>query len=141
MQGGDHLKDRIKAVRKHYHLTQAEFGDRISVKQATVAAWENNVRSPLDSAITLICREFSVNEHWLRTGEGPMIREQDKEIALMKWVATVQEDEPDSFRKCCMNVLMNFTPEDWKIAEKFALMLLPKLHDITPPNTGESPKE
>jgi len=138
------LKDRIKAVRKHYRLTQAEFGDRISVKQATVAAWENNVRSPLDSAITLICREFSVNEHWLRTGEGPMIREQDKEIALMEWVATVLADEPESFRKRYLTLLMNFTPEDWKRAEHFALSLIPnppKLNDITPPGTGNTPEE
>ena len=130
------MKNRIKEVRKYYHLTQTEFGDRISVKQATVAAWENNVRSPLDSAITLICREFSINEHWLRTGEGQMIRDQDRENALMEWVATVLADEPESFRKRYLTLLMNFTPEDWKRAEQFALSLIPnppKLHDITHP--------
>ena len=126
------MQDRIKAVRKHYRLTQAEFGDRISVKQATVAAWENNVRSPLDSAITLICREFSVNEHWLRTGEGPMIREQDRELALMEWVGTVLADEPESFRKRYLTLLMHFTPEDWARAEQFALALMPKLPDKPP---------
>lgn len=128
------MNNRIKEVRKYYKLNQTEFGSRLGVKQTTVAGWESSGRTPLDAIVTLICREFSVNEHWLRTGEGPMIREQDKEIALMEWVATVLADEPESFRKRYLTLLMNFTPEDWKMAEKFALTLLPvppKLHDIT----------
>lgn len=83
------MKDRIRTVRKHYHLTQSEFGARLGAKQTSVANWETGSRTPLDPIISLICREFSVNENWLRTGEGTMIREQDREIALMEWVATV----------------------------------------------------
>ncbi len=128
------MKDRIRSVRKHYHLTQSEFGARIGAKQTSVANWETGSRTPLDSIISLICREFSINERWLRTGEGEMIRDQDRENALMEWVGTVLADEPESFRRRYLTLLMNFTPEDWKMAEKFALTLLPippKLHDIS----------
>lgn len=118
------MNNRIKAVRKHYRLTQSEFGDRISVKQATVAAWENSVRFPLDSAVALICKEFSIDERWLRTGEGEMIREEDRENALMQWVGSVLADEPESFRRRYLNLLMNFTPEDWERMEQFAQMLI-----------------
>ena len=128
------MKNRIKEVRKYYHLNQTDFGARLGVKQTTVAGWESSNRTPLDAIITLICREFSINEHWLRTGEGQMIRDQDRENALMEWVGTVLADEPESFRKRYLTLLMNFTPEDWKRAEQFALSLIPnppKLHDIT----------
>ena len=127
------MNNRIKEVRKYYKLNQTEFGARLGTKQTTVANWENSCRNPSGTVVSLICREFSVNEHWLRTGEGPMIREQDKEIALMEWVATVLADEPESFRKRYLTLLMNFTPEDWKRAEQFALALIPNppsLHDL-----------
>lgn len=117
------MKDRIKAVRKHYHLTQSEFGDRLGAKQTTVANWENSSRNPSSTVISLICREFSIDEHWLRTGEGEMIREEDRENALMQWVGTVLADEPESFRRRYLNLLMNFTPEDWEKMEQFAQML------------------
>ena len=128
------MKNRIKEVRKYYHLNQTDFGARLGVKQTTVAGWESSNRTPLDAIITLICREFSINEHWLRTGEGQMIRDRDRENALMEWVGTVLADEPESFRKRYLTLLMNFTPEDWKQAEQFTLSLFPnppKLHDIT----------
>lgn len=130
------MKDRIRTVRKHYRLTQSEFGARIGAKQTSVANWETGSRTPLDSIISLICREFSVNERWLRTGEGEMIRDQDRENALMEWVGTVLADEPESFRKRYLTLLMNFTPEDWKRAEQFALSLIPN-----PPTLQELPDE
>ncbi|MGN1251100.1 MAG: XRE family transcriptional regulator, partial [Candidatus Spyradocola sp.] len=38
---------------------------------------------PLDSTIASICREFNVNETWLRTGEGSMFNETDSGIDLV----------------------------------------------------------
>lgn len=131
------MNNRIKEVRKYYKLNQTDFGNRLGVKQTTVAGWETSGRCPLDAIITLICREFSVNEQWLRTGEGSMIREQDRELALMEWVGTVLADEPESFRKRYLTLLMNFTAEDWARAEQFALSLIPKppkLPDLTDPD-------
>ena len=64
------MKDRIKRIRKQHHLTQTQFGDKIGVKQNTVTAYETGIRTPTDAVILSICREFSVNEKWLREGEG-----------------------------------------------------------------------
>lgn len=33
---------------------------------------ESGKNNPSEQTILSICREFSVNEHWLRTGEGEM---------------------------------------------------------------------
>lgn len=75
------MNERIKEIRKNLELNQTEFGNKIGVKQGSVAAYEAGTRMPLDSVILSICREFNVNEHWLRTGEGePYIKLQSNDI-------------------------------------------------------------
>lgn len=66
------IGERIKALRKSLHISQAEFGQRIGVKQNTVATWESGVRVPSDVAIRSISREFSADEDWLRRGVGEL---------------------------------------------------------------------
>lgn len=69
------MKERIRQLRKELGLNQTDFGERIGVKQGSVAGYESGARTPIDAVITSICREFDVNEDWLRTGEGEMFRE------------------------------------------------------------------
>ena len=66
------MKDRIKKIRKELDLTQQKFADKIGVKQNTVAQYEMGRNIPIDTVISLICREFNVNEQWLRNGTGEM---------------------------------------------------------------------
>lgn len=65
------IGDRIKILRKALHLTQQKFGERIGLKQNSVALIEAG-RETSDQTIFAICREFRVSEDWLRTGEGEM---------------------------------------------------------------------
>lgn len=66
------MKDRIKNLRRTLNLTQQEFADKIGVKRNTIGQYEIGRNKPIDSIINLICREFNVNEEWLRTGKGEM---------------------------------------------------------------------
>lgn len=68
------LGERIKKVRKELDLTQQGLGERIGIKQNSVALIESGKRNISDQAILSICREFGVNEEWLRTGEGEMMK-------------------------------------------------------------------
>ena len=63
---------RIKQIRKALDLTQTEFADRIGSVQNTVTGYESGRRNPSAPVISLICREFGVNEQWLRDGVGEM---------------------------------------------------------------------
>lgn len=65
------IGERIKELRKALGLTQTKFGDRIGLKQNSVALIETG-RPTSDQTIFAICREFRVNEEWLRTGAGDM---------------------------------------------------------------------
>lgn len=64
--------NRIKKLRRELDLTQEKLGSRIGVKGNTVAQWESGRNDPPDIAITSICKEFNVNEEWLRYGTGEM---------------------------------------------------------------------
>lgn len=64
------MKDRIKMIRMDNNMTQTDFGKAIGVKGNTITNYESGIRNPSEAIIISICREFNVNENWLRTGEG-----------------------------------------------------------------------
>lgn len=69
------MQRRIKELRKHLHMTQTQFGERVGVKGNTVTGYETGLRNPTDAVIKSICREFGASETWLRTGDGEMFVE------------------------------------------------------------------
>ena len=67
------IKDRIKAVRKAQKATQSAFGELLGCGRDTIANYETGRVSPSDTFIQLLCAKFSINETWLRTGDGKMM--------------------------------------------------------------------
>lgn len=118
------MKDRIRQLRKELKLNQTDFGSKIGVKQTTVAGYESGAREPLDTVINSICREFNVNEEWLRNGTGSMFIEIDKENQLMQWAGNVLKDESDSFRRRFVNMLMSLSEDEWELIERKAKELV-----------------
>ena len=68
------MNTRMKQLRNHLGLTQQEFADRIGIKRGAIANYVVGRNEPVDSVISLICREFRVNEEWLRNGTGEMLK-------------------------------------------------------------------
>lgn len=66
------MKEQLKKLRKHLDMTQQAFADKIGMKQNTIAQYEMGRTTPSDAIVFSICREFGVNENWLRTGDGEM---------------------------------------------------------------------
>lgn len=66
------MNNRLKSLRKELGLTQQEFADRIGIKRNAVTNYEVGRNAPADMVVSLICREFNVNEEWLRRGIGEM---------------------------------------------------------------------
>ncbi len=88
------MKERLKKLRKMLGLTQREFGERIGVKPNTIATYEIGRNEPIDAVVSLICREFNVNEVWLRTGKEPMFAEisEDEELTQIFSAIAVSDD-------------------------------------------------
>ena len=68
------LGERVKEVRKAQDMTLEEFGKRLSVTKVTMSNIERGNRSLTERMLKDICREFNINEKWLKTGEGDMTR-------------------------------------------------------------------
>lgn len=114
------MKDRIKKIRKELDLTQQKFGERIGVKGNTIAQYENGRNEPIDAVISLICREFNVNEEWLRTGKGEMFNELDIEDQLMIWAGKVLNGKDSAFKKRFVTMLMGLSEDEWEFLKKKA---------------------
>lgn len=78
------FQERLKAMRKHFGISQGDLADRIGVKRNTVSKYESAILNPAGPVVELICREFGVSKTWLLSGEGEMLLPtQDRLIAEM----------------------------------------------------------
>ena len=74
------MNERIKELRKALGLTLEEFGSRIGMGKSSVSKIEKGLNGTTDQTIRSICREFNVNEAWLRTGDGDMFDQDQPSI-------------------------------------------------------------
>lgn len=86
------MKERIREVREHFGLSMEKFGARIGIGKTSISLLESGKNNPSVQTVALICREFGVNEHWLRTGEGEMF-EQTRETVLDRLAAEYSLDK------------------------------------------------
>ena len=114
------MGERIKELRKALGLTQQEFADRIKVKRNTVATYEMGRSTPSDAAISLICREFNVNENWLRTGEGQMFIQVSRDAEIAAFIGDVLSGETGDFRRRLISVLARLDTDQWELLEHIA---------------------
>ena len=85
------MNERIKKLRKVLDLTQQKFADKLGVKRNTVGQWECGINRLTDQMIFSICREFDVNETWLRTGEGDIFIQHSPEEEVGYYVEDLLE--------------------------------------------------
>ena len=111
------MKNRIKQIRKENNLTQVEFGERIGVKGNTVTNYETGLRNPTDAVILSICREFNVNENWLRNGTGDMYKERDGSFTEL---LSELEESDDDFIKSLITVYMGLDEDSKSALRKIA---------------------
>ena len=111
------MKERIIKVRKFYKLNQEDFAKRINLTKNYISLIETGNRIPSDRTISDICREFSVNEEWLRTGKGEMfiVKTKDEEIAEM--LADIQKCGEDSFKHRLVSALAKLDDSGWDVLE------------------------
>lgn len=120
------IGERVKELRKQVNLTQQAFADRLNLKRNTVGSYEVNVVEPSDRTISDICREFNVNETWLRTGEGEMLNQITRSEKITSFLTEITEDDGDDFKRRFVEMLAELEPEDWKLLERMAEKLQKK---------------
>jgi len=112
--------ERVNAVRTIKEMTMEQFGERIGIQKSAISKIEKDKVNLSEQTIKSICREFSVNEDWLRTGAGGpdnMFIPED-----MRYLNTVGKlgNEQNEFKKFCINMLMDLPDKYWDyIYEEF----------------------
>ena len=140
-KGGVIVKDRIKVLRELNGLTQTEFGEKIGVKQGTIAGYESGNRTPINAVIDAICREFNVNKEWLLTGKGKMFCAKEKSEDISIFLEKVLQDEDVSLRKRLIFSLAQLDESDWEILEKIAFKITNAHFKEKPNNRTEETAE
>lgn len=120
------MNRRIKDVRLALGLSQDEFGRRLGVTRGAVTNIELNKVDPKPLFVNLICREFNVNENWLRTGEGEMFVKRTRDEELAAFLGDVLSGEPD-FRHRLITVLSRLSMEEWVLLEQVADKLIAEM--------------
>ena len=123
------MHERIKELRKYLGLTQAEFGEKIAMRQTGVAWLESGDRKITDRVITTICAVFGVDEIWLRTGEGEMFQTPTRDEQITDFVGkTLSGDGDNDFAKQLLSILAALDDNGWKTL-KAAAEVLKKAED------------
>ena len=120
------MNERIKDLRKALGLTLEKFGDALGVTKTAISRLESGERGVTEQMFKSICREFDVNEEWLRTGEGEMFKELSRSEKIAVFLTDVLKDEDDSFRKQFIEAFSELDLNDWKVLEGICNNILEK---------------
>ena len=104
------LSKRLVKIRETLKISQDELGTKIGISRFSVSNYESGKRNITERVIKDICREFDVNEEWLRTGEGEMFVELPEGTELGKYIADVIGGEDDFIK----NIIISYMKLDEK---------------------------
>ena len=117
------LNNRISRLIESLGIKKTTFAEKLNVSQAFVSQLCSGVSQPSDRTIADICREFNVNEDWLRTGEGEMFLRRSRNEELAAFMGDLLRDAPD-FRHRLITVLSRLSTEEWALLEQMADKLI-----------------
>jgi transcriptional regulator with XRE-family HTH domain len=113
--------ERVKAIRKELNMTLEQFGEKLGVTKTAISYVENNKRNLTEQMLLSICREFGVNEIWLRTGEGDIENmftklSDDDRYSINLGKLSITENQ---LAKNMLNAIAEASPEKLKHIEEF----------------------
>ena len=112
-------RERVRDLRLRLKLTMEEFGKRLGIQKSAVSKIENGSVSLTDQNRIAICREFGVNEEWLRNGDGEPFAEVSRDEQSEKMVNEIMRDKPESFKRRYISALAALDESGWAALEKF----------------------
>ena len=127
------MNERIEICIKDSGLNKTAFAKKLGVTQPFISKLCSGVSQPSDRTISDICREFRINETWLRTGEGEMHLPVNRDQAITDFMADILKVSPD-FRTKLVGVMARLSVEEWDMLEHRARELADALNqDDEPP--------
>jgi Helix-turn-helix. len=115
---GGIMGERVKELRKALGLSGEKFGEKIGVTRSAISDIERGRNGLSDSNIIAICREFNVNEEWLRTGMGEMFKDMSLDEEIISFIGEIQWDTSNTFKKRFISAISKLSEEEWNVLEK-----------------------
>lgn len=115
----DDICNRIRILRESLHLTRAAFGKPVGASDSVIKNIEYGKTTPRDLLVDMICNAYSVNENWLRTGEGEMLLAKTSEAELMTAFGELINLDDSDFRRKFVTALAHLDDPAWNAIEKF----------------------
>lgn len=112
------MGERVKELRKALGMSGEKFGEKIGVTRSAISDIERGRNGLSDSNILAICREFNVNEEWLRTGTGEMFKDMTLDEEIISFIGDIQWDASNTFKKRFISAIAKLNEEEWKVLEK-----------------------
>lgn len=112
------MSARISDCIKESGLTKTAFAAKIDVSQPFISQLCAGTTAPSDRTIRDICREFNVDETWLRTGDGDMHITMSRSQEVAEFVGDVLKGEADTFKRRFVSMLARLDESDWEVLEK-----------------------
>lgn len=120
------MNERISAIIEASGIKKSVFADRLNVSQAFVSQLCSGVKQPSDRTIADICREFDVNETWLRTGEGEMFIQRTRNQQITDFLGDLIKEEDGTFKKRLIEAMSKLGKKDWEDIERLVNKLTKK---------------
>lgn len=108
--------ERVRTLRKGLSLTLENFGKKLGVGKTAIYKIEKGENSLTDRMFNSICREFNVNENWLRSGEGEMFLPVEDEVGE---IVSKLVEESNPFYDTILDIVHTFNNLDDKGQEVF----------------------
>ena len=119
-------------------LKKTEIADRLNVSQAFVSQLCSGAKNPSDRTIADICREFNINEKWLRTGEGEMFQPRSRNEELLEFAAKAAEAGPSDIRAQLLTVMARLTDDQWQVLAAVAHQLAAEVNSQKEKDAGQT---
>lgn len=121
------IAERITKVIKDKAKTKTEFAEKLNISQSFVSRLASGEKEPSNRTIADICREFDVNEDWLRTGQGDPYVQLSRDEELAQFFGEVMKGEDPDFRRRLLSVMSRLTTDEWALLEQMAWKLVDEL--------------
>jgi len=112
------MGERVRELRKTLRLSGEKFGEKIGLKKVAVSQIETGRNNLSEQNILAICREFNVNEDWLRYGTGEMFKDMTLDEEIISFIGDIQWDASTTFKKRFISAIAKLNEEEWKVLEK-----------------------
>lgn len=117
------INERFRRLREAKGLSQEDFASGAHRTRSEIKNIEYGKTTPKEEVVLSVCAAYGVNEHWLRTGEGEMLKPVSRDEAIAAFVGDALRGESDDFRRRLLSVLARLSVDEWELLERMIRQL------------------